>query len=349
MRRDVRDSAPNEDRQASVQRTERLRLVRTPANVDPSEFARAVETGLVSKPKYLPCRFFYDEEGSKLFERICELPEYYLTRAERSILREHAREIAERFAGPVTLAELGSGSASKTRILIEALLARHGALRYVPVDISHSMLEESSRALLQEYRSLEILAIAAEYREGLRRLARETNRPKLILWLGSNVGNLYRQEACEFLQSMRRLMAPHDRLLVGIDLRKERDVLERAYDDSRGVTARFNMNLLVRINRELGGRFDIDAFRHKAIYNEEEGRVEMYLVSKKAQAVAIEGLDLVVPFKKNETIDTEYSFKYSLAEIDTLAFDAGLRIERQWLDHKRRFSVSLLAPTPHES
>jgi len=349
MRRHLRDTVPNEDRSASVPRTERLRLVRTQASTDPSEFARAVETGLTSKPKYLPCRFLYDEEGSQLFEEICELPEYYLTRAERSILRAHAQEIAARFDGPVTLAELGSGSASKTRILIEAFLARHGALRYVPVDISHSMLEESSRALLQEYGSLEILAIAGEYREGLRRLARETNRPKLILWLGSNVGNLYRQEASEFLQSLRRLMAPHDRLLVGIDLRKDRDVLERAYDDARGVTAKFTLNLLARINRELGGRFDLKAFRHRAVYNGEEGRVEIYLVSKKAQAVAIEGLDLVVPFKKDEAIDTEYSFKYSLVEIENLAFDAGLSVERQWLDDKRRFSVSLLAPAAHET
>jgi L-histidine N-alpha-methyltransferase len=349
MRRHLRDSVPNEDRQPSVPRTERLRLIRTPATIDPSEFAHAVETGLTAKPKYLPCRYLYDEEGSQLFEEICELPEYYLTRAERSILREHAQEIAARFDGPVTLAELGSGSASKTRIIIDALLARHGALRYVPVDISPSMLEESSRALLDEYRSLEILAIAGEYREGLRRLARETHRPKLILWLGSNVGNLYREEAAEFLESLRRLMAPHDRLLVGIDLRKDRDVLERAYDDARGVTAKFILNLLARINRELGGQFDLSAFHHRAVYNQEEGRVEICLVSKKAQAVAIEGLDLVVPFKKGETIDTEYSFKYSPVEIDNLAFDAGLRIERQWLDHMRRFSVNLLAPDTQES
>jgi dimethylhistidine N-methyltransferase len=211
------------------------------------------------------------------------------------------------------------------------------------------MLEESSRALLEEYRSLEILAIAGEYREGLRRLARETERPKLILWLGSNVGNLYRQEAAEFLQSLRRLMASRDRLLVGIDLRKDADVLERAYDDARGVTAKFNLNLLTRINRELGGRFDLSAFRHRAVYNQEEGRVEIYLVSEKAQAVAIEDLDIVVPFKKGETIDTEYSFKYSLEEIENLAFDAGLSVERQWLDGKRRFSLSLLAPAPQES
>lgn len=344
MRRHLRGSAPHEQSRPSVPKTDRLRLVRTPANVDPSEFARAVRTGLTSRPKYLPCRFFYDEEGSQLFEEICELPEYYLTRAERAILREHAQEIAGRFAGPVTLAELGSGSASKTRILIEALLARHGALRYVPVDISHSMLEESSRALLQEYGSLEILAIAAEYREGLRRLAGETTRPKLILWLGSNVGNLYRKEAGEFLESLQKLMAPHDRLLVGIDLRKERDMIERAYDDARGVTAKFNLNLLARINRELGGQFDLTAFGHRAIYNQEEGRVEIYLVSKKAQAVPIEGLDLVVPFKKGETIDTEYSFKYSPEEIESLAFGAGLRIERQWFDKRHRFSVNLLAP-----
>jgi len=349
MRRQLRKRPEPQESESSVVQSERLRLVRTQSNVDPGEFARAVEVGLTAKPKYLPCRFFYDDEGSRLFEEICELPEYYLTRAERSILRDHAQEIASRFSGPVTLAELGSGSASKTRILIEALLARHGALRYVPVDISHSMLEESSRALLEEYRSLEILAIAAEYREGLRRLARETNRPKLILWLGSNVGNLYREEAAEFLESLRRSMAPPDRLLMGIDLRKDRDTLEHAYDDARGVTARFNLNLLARINRELGGRFDLASFDHRAVYNQEAGRVELYLVSQKAQAVPIESLDLVVPFKKNETIDTEYSFKYSLDEIQGLAFAAGLTLERQWLDRKQRFSVNLFAPAADKS
>src|SRR5262249_36914895 len=193
--------------------------------------------------------------GSRLFEAICELPEYYLTRAEASILRAHAAEIAARFPDETSLVELGSGNAEKTRLLLDAFLASRPRQRYVPMDICRTVLEESSLELLRAYPKLEIMAIAAEYQEGFRLLRAEADRPKLILWLGSNIGNFERPAAAAFLAQIRGTMSPADRLLVGIDLRKDRRVLEPAYDDALGVTAVFNRNLLVRINRELGGHF----------------------------------------------------------------------------------------------
>lgn len=323
---------------------ERLQIIEFDVEGHRAAFARDVGVGLTAAPKWLPCRYFYDAQGSLLFEEICELPEYYLTRTERQILAERAPEIAGRFPEPIALVELGSGSAAKTRLLIEAFLRRHRCLRYVPVDISPSILEDSSLALLEEYPRLEIVAVAAEYADGLAHLRAVTDHPKLILWLGSNVGNLDRPRAAAFMRQVRRTMTERDRLLIGIDLRKERATLERAYDDSRGVTAQFNLNLLARINDELGGRFDLGAFRHRAIYNEALGRVEMHLESLRAQRVRIDALEMEVSFAAGETIHTENSYKYSPAEIEALCGTSGFRVEQQWLDDESRFSVNLLAP-----
>ncbi len=308
--------------------------------------ARDVRLGLTSSPKHLPCRYFYDTEGSRLFEAICRLPEYYLPRAEREILRAHAGEVASRFSGPITLVELGCGSAAKTRLLIEAFLRRHDTLRYVPVDISRTMLEETAGALVRDYAPLDVIAVCGDYEDGLRHMAEMTDRPRLLLWLGSSVGNLHRPEAAAFLGHIRRQTAPHDRVLIGIDLRKDPEVLLRAYDDSQGVTARFNLNILARLNRELDARFDLRAFRHRALYDDARGRIEMHLVSTRPQQVAIGRLGLTVHFEGGESIHTENSYKYSLGEIDALASEAGYSVEAQWLDAKRRFSVNLLAPRP---
>jgi dimethylhistidine N-methyltransferase len=307
-------------------------------------FAEAVAAGLAQRPRRIPCRFLYDERGSKLFEEICTLPEYYLTRAEREILVARADRIAALFDRPIVLAELGSGSSAKTRLVIDACLARHGRLRYLPVDISRSMLESSSLELLERYESLEIRAIASELRTGLHHLGRETSRPKLILWLGSSVGNLARDEASAFLARVRCAMTPQDALLIGIDLRKSRSVLERAYDDAAGVTARFTLNLLERMNRELGAHFDLSAFRHQAVYHEDEGRVAIEIVSLRRQRVAIEALGCEIELEHGEGIHTENSFKYSLAEIDALASAADMRVRERWQDHGGRFSLNLFAP-----
>ena len=326
-----------------MQETSRLRLIEGGRGRDLAALAGDVRSGLTSSPKRLPCRYFYDREGSLLFEAICRLPEYYLPQAERESLLTSAAEIVSCCPPGAVLIELGSGSATKTRILIEALLLRQEALRYIPIDISRTTLEESSRDLLRDYPALDVTAIACEYQEGLARLNGDADAPKLILWLGSNIGNLDRAEAAHFLGRVGGLMSPADRLLVTIDLRKDRAILHRAYDDSRGVTARFNLNLLARINRELGGHFDLEMFRHQAVYNEERGRIEMYLVSNRSQSVSIDGLGIEVPFAEGEAIHTEDSYKYSLPEIVALAETAGLLVERQWFDGDRHLSVNLLA------
>ena len=323
----------------------RLSRITTSTSNRLAAFARDVREGLTAYPKQLSCCYFYDNEGSFLFEEICDLPEYYLTRAEREILEGHAAELVLRFPTHPALVELGSGNAAKTRLLIEAFLKRHGTLRYVPIDICGTVLEESSRQLLHDYPGVEILAIAAEYREGLRHLEQAVAGPRLILWLGSNVGNFDRPAAAQFLQTIRAAMTVADALLIGIDLRKDRAVLERAYADSQGVTADFNLNLLVRINRELGGHFRLDAFEHRAVYNEGAGRIEMYVVSKQDQRVRIDNLDLEVSLANGEAIHTENSYKYSLSEIESLATVAGFRIASQWFDAQRRFSVSLFVPS----
>jgi len=324
---------------------ERLQIIAVPSRDRHDAFARHVRAGFTSQPKHLSCCFFYDAEGSALFEAICDLPEYYLTRAERDILQERAAAVAARLPRGARLVELGSGNSAKTRLLIEAFLRRQQTLHYVPLDICGAILQETARELLRAYPQLTITAIAAEYHEGLRHLDASSDLPKLILWLGSNVGNFHRPEAAEFLGKVRRSMTADDRLLLGVDLRKGRPRLAAAYDDSRGVTAAFNLNLLERINRELGGRFERDAFYHRAVYNELVGRIEMYLVSNRAQTVRIDALDLDVSFAAGEPIHTENSYKYSFAEIEELAGAAGLQIEERWLDRDGLFSMSLLGPT----
>lgn len=325
----------------TTQAHERFCLVGLPAEDRLSDYARDVVAGMSSSPKRLPCRYFYDRLGSRLFEAICELPEYYLTRAETAILTAHAGDVASLFPGAADLIELGSGNAAKTRLLIEAFLRRHHKLRYVPLDICQAVLEESSADLLRAYPKLEILAIAGEYSEGLQHLARLPSSRKLVLWLGSNIGNLERTEAVDFLARVGNTLAPEDRLLVGFDLRKDRAVLEAAYDDPCGVTAAFNRNLLVRANRELGGNFDVRSFAHRAVYDEEAGRVEMYLVSARSQRVLLRQLKREFVFQAGEAIHTENSYKYSPEEIESLAAAAGLRTEKSWLDPDGLFHLNL--------
>lgn len=323
---------------------EEARLGATP---DP-EFAEDVRRGLSERRKRLSCKYFYDAAGSQLFEEICDLPEYYVTRAEREILERHSADIARRLGPGMSLIELGSGSASKTRLLIDALLAAHGKLRYLPLDVSPTILAQSCSELGRGRPTLELLPIAAEYEPGLLRAQKsEAGRPKTIAWLGSSIGNFHPRQAAAFLRSLRSMLVGRDRLLVGIDLRKRKDVLERAYDDAAGVTAQFNLNLLVRINRELGGHFALDRFTHLARYDELAGCVSMHLVARGAQRVAIDALGMVVDFADGEEIHTESSYKYAPAEIDTLAASAGLDVEERWSDGLGRFSLNLFAPAHH--
>jgi dimethylhistidine N-methyltransferase len=308
-------------------------------------FADDVARGLAQVPKRLSCTYLYDEQGSRLFEQICRLPEYYPTRAEHEILTAHAPEIARRLPPSTLLVELGSGSAQKTRTLIEALLLRHGRLRYLPIDVSPTMLTEACAALACFQPALQLAPVAADYEQGIRLVtAAERDRTKLILWLGSSIGNFEPGEAAGFLASVRRSAGAGDRLLVGIDLRKDPSVLVRAYADSQGTTARFNRNLLVRINRELDGHFEPSAFAHRVRFDAEAGCVRMFLVSEGAQRVEIERLAMSVHFADGEAIHTESSYKYRLNEIDALAGAAGYHVEERWLDGQRRFSLNLLSP-----
>ena len=323
----------------------RYSIVRDDREEHLASFAEEVERGLSAPPRSIPCRFLYDEAGSKLFEEICDLPEYYLTRAEREILQDRADEIAQAFeSGPITLAEFGSGSSVKTRLLIEGLLRGHGRLRYLPVDISPSILEASALELLDDYDALEVRAIASEYHEGLRHVHADESRAKLVVWLGSSLGNLPRDEAAGFLRRVRAALEPRDRLLVGVDLRKDAASLEAAYDDAAGVTGRFSLNLLARANRELDASFSLADFRHRACYDDEAGRVIIDLVSERAQRVRIGALDLELAFEAGEAIHIEDSWKYSETEIDALAEEADLRTESRWLDGQGRFSLNLFEP-----
>lgn len=329
-------------RSGAVER-DRLRLVTVPCSSPEETFAGAVGRGLSGRPKSLPCRFFYDDAGSRLFEEICCLPEYYPTRTERAILLGAAGVIAEAAGEGATLAELGSGSSAKTRVLIEALLARQPGLHYVPVDISAGFLEESSRTLLERYPRLTITALAGEYRDALPHLPPREG-PLLLLFLGGNVGNLDEGEAVALLGRAATALSPADRLLVGFDRVKARDVLERAYDDASGVTAAFNRNLLARVNRELGGEFDLADFAHAAPFVEERSRIEMHLVCRRPHAVRVAALGREFAFEEGETIHTENSHKYDRAAIARIAAAARLDVAKLWSDPREWFTLALLAP-----
>jgi dimethylhistidine N-methyltransferase len=326
---------------------ERLIIQDLASAVARTSFAEDVRQGLVARPRRLFPKYFYDELGSQLFEAICLLPEYYLTRAENEIFARHSDEIVSAVEGHKRLVEMGSGSAFKTRRIIEAILAEQSELLYIPVDISASALETSSRVLLQAYPRLKINALAGDYYSGLKALASSENHERtLALFLGSNIGNFDREEARTFLRALRGVLEPGDALLLGADLKKERDVLLAAYDDALGVTAAFNLNLLVRINRELDADFNPRAFRHYVRYDEEEGRIEIYAESLRAQTVRVQRLELELQFEAGERIHTENSYKYDMADLERLATATGFTLSRNWFDSMKRFSSNLFIAAP---
>lgn len=307
-----------------------------------SDFAEDVLRGLSANPKHLFPKYLYDELGSQLFEAICRVDEYYLTRAESEILSRNADEIVGLLEHCKTLIELGSGSADKTRKIIEALLRRQTELLFIPVDISVSALEKSCGELLDSYPRLRIEAFAADYFDGLAALSPLGPGRALVLFLGSNIGNLERSEAVKFLQAIRRVLRQGDALLLGTDLRKDRATLEAAYNDALGVTRAFILNELARINRELIGNFDLRSFDLKSSYNEEAGRVDVYLESRRTQSVTIRRLNLSVTIEAGELIHMENAYKYDLTELSILAAQSGFTLTRTWLDDQRRFSSNLL-------
>lgn len=320
-----------------------LEFIEVPVRHRHNQFCSAVAQGLSAPQKWLPCRFFYDTLGSQLFERICQLPEYYPTRTEQRILDRCASRIVETIGRRMALVEFGSGSSSKTRTIIRALLDYQGALHYVPIDISADFLRETAHNLLESFRSLSITAIAAEYNEAIGLLPSYSG-PRLMLFLGSNIGNMDRDDAAAFLDSIRGCMEPWDRLLIGVDLLKDTSVIEAAYNDSQGVTAAFNKNLLVRANRELGADFDLASFRHHAPFVREHSRIEMRLVSRRCQTVTIAALNRAYPLKEGEYIHTENSYKYTLDSFARIAREAGLALQDYWTDEREWFAVILLRP-----
>ncbi len=307
-----------------------------------ANFAADVLSGLSATPKHLFAKYLYDELGSQLFEAICRVDEYYLTRAESEILSRRADEVISLAPACETLVELGSGSAEKTRKIIEALLRKRAELLFVPVDISASALEKSSRSLLESYPGLRISAYAADYFEGLAALKPLHVGPMLVLFLGSNIGNFEKDEAANFLRAIRGMLKSGDALLLGADLKKDRATLEAAYNDSLGVTRAFIVNELARINRELGGNFDLWAFGLRSVYNEEAGCVEVYLESLRSQSVNIRRLDLTISFAAGERMHMENSYKYSVDDLARMATESGFELTSTWLDDQKRFSSNLL-------
>jgi dimethylhistidine N-methyltransferase len=304
-----------------------------------------VRAGLTATPKSLPPRWFYDALGSALFSAITNLPEYYVTRTEEAILRANGAEIVEAMGGPVSLVELGSGDSRKTRLLIEELLARQGTLVYQPIDIDPSVLESTARQLLADFPALTVNAICTEFSDAaaaLRTLPALPGTRTVVLFLGSTIGNLDENEAITMLSSLRSALAPDDALFLGADMHKPKSVLEPAYDDPLGVTAAFNLNLLGRINRELGGHFRLDRFAHRAFFSEEAGRIEMHLVSREEQTVPIDALGLQAAFAEGETIHTENSHKYTAEQIERIARATGFAMAKRWTDERSWFTDALL-------
>jgi dimethylhistidine N-methyltransferase len=321
---------------------ERLLLYRSPQQARSANFAEDVRAGLSAAPKHLAPKYFYDELGSALFEAICYLPEYYLTRAEAEVLESNAAEIVKVLQGPLELVEFGSGSARKTRAIIGAVLERQERLDYHPIDISATALLDSSTALVTEYERLHVTAYASDYVELLASARLSTSKRLLALFLGSNIGNYDPLEGARLLRAMSSAFKPGDALLLGTDLKKDPRVLELAYNDPTGVTAAFDKNLLGRINRELGGRFDLDAFEHVARYDGARGTVDSFLIAQRSQTVPIEALGLSVRLSAAESIHTESSYKFDSGDVERLAQRSGFRVERAWSDAAQRFLVSLL-------
>ncbi|WP_025605593.1 L-histidine N(alpha)-methyltransferase [Pontibacter actiniarum] len=307
---------------------------------DTAAFARDVADGLSQQQKTLPSRYFYDGAGSRLFQQIMDLPEYYLTRSEFEVLTNNRQTMAEHFAreGFFHLIDLGAGDALKTKILLRELARQQSVFDYVPVDISGDAMLELSSSLQEELPEVKVEAVVGEYFQALEWLQEHKAERKVVLFLGSNIGNFEYQESLEFLGSVRSYLQAGDRLLMGVDLRKNPDVILNAYDDAAGVTAAFNLNLLHRINRELGGDFKVEQFCHHAIYNPLEGVMRSFLVSKVEQQVQIRETGKTFSFEAWEAIHTENSHKYTLRQVEELGSACGFKVETVFYDSQRGFA-----------
>jgi L-histidine Nalpha-methyltransferase len=316
-----------------------------------NDFAQSVKKGLgSSRQKRIESKYFYDAVGSMLFEEICRQPEYYPWRVETSLLRQHSKEIVGMFDENLALIELGSGSSIKTRILLHDLVLKQPYVYYFPIDVSKEMLCTATRGLGSEFPNLRASGISSEYVEGINRANKlifsnpQIPRKKLIIFFGSSIGNFEPKDSISFLQQLRSTMDKKDGLVVGIDLQKDKSVLEAAYNDSMGYTARFNLNLLTRVNRELGGNFDQHHFVHHAFYNSRFNRIEMHLLSTKEQEVYVGRLCETFGFQTGETIHTENSYKYSLEDIRSMAEKSQFTCRAAFIDEKNWFSLAVFSP-----
>jgi dimethylhistidine N-methyltransferase len=304
-------------------------------------FAKDVAYGLTRKEKFIPSKYFYDKTGSELFDKICDLPEYYLTRKELEILDAAKQELSECLDGDYSVVELGSGSAVKTRHLFEVLCKSQEKINYYPIDIS-SIVKESSQRLQDEFDNLQITGIVDQYENGLD-LVKDVAGKKIIVFFGSSIGNFDQKSAQDFLRKVRNSMKPGDLFLLGLDLVKGKKILEAAYNDSEGVTRDFNLNLLRRINYDLRGDLDYTNFEHVAFYNSKEKRIEMHIRSKTRQQISIRDIDLFVELEKGEIIRTEYSHKYTIQQIRKMAKRAELTPVRIWQDEQNYFALVLFS------
>lgn len=297
--------------------------------------------GLTSRPKTLSPWLFYDAEGSRLFESITELPEYYVTRTERAIFAANADEIIAA-AGPrsLTVIELGAGTATKTGLLLSAVVRRQGRVTYHPIDVSATALDEARQHIEEDLPGVTVQSQVADYTEGLGVIESDGHR-RMVLYIGSSIGNFEPFVAQQLLRDVRRQLAPGDALLLGIDMVKDRQVLVNAYDDAAGVTAAFNKNILHRINREFGSNFNLRLFRHRARWNEDQSRIEMHLESLISQCVQIPALEIEVRLARGETIHTENSYKYTNESVTRLLESAGFRIAQSWTDEQHWFGEYL--------
>jgi len=316
----------------------RIQAVLThPAAPTYSQFGRDVIAGLTARPKTLPPKYFYDEAGAQLFEAITATPEYYPTRCEMEILRDRASEIAQFTPQGSALVEFGSGSSRKARLV---LAATPGIAAYVPVDISSKMLADEAQTLRRDWPHLRVIPVEADFSDPFTLPPDVAALPRVGFFPGSTIGNFEPHEACAFMRHAGRMLGREAVLIIGVDLIKDADILNAAYDDAAGITAKFNLNLLTRINRELGANFDPAAFSHHAFYNAERHRIEMHLASKKRQKVKVAGR--VIDFRLGETIHTENSYKYSVESFLALARGSGWSPLATWTDTGGRFSVHVL-------
>jgi dimethylhistidine N-methyltransferase len=307
------------------------------------QLARAVRTGLGSRPKTLPPWLFYDEAGSELFEQITELPEYYLTRTERAIFENHANEMVASAANGARLrfTELGAGSAEKTRVLMKAALARQNELVFEAVDVSATALLAAQARIERDIPGVNVDLLEMDYTNGFDLDACDTGERRLVLYIGSSIGNFEPEEAARILRKVRKQLHEGDGLLLGVDLVKDESTLLAAYDDAAGVTAAFNKNMLVRMNRELCADFDLDRFSHRAVWNESMSRMEMHLESCTEQRVRFAALDWEVEFGARETIHTENSYKFRPGDAEKMLAAAGFASARTWTDERGWFEVCL--------